>query len=136
MSDMGDCVTIGDSRLRVTLSPRGHPRTEYFSPTVVDIVAGPFRGSILDEEVASYEQFHRDLSTLYRTVSGVAKLGGEYLDLEMVALPAGQIEVKIRAIGSHIPRNELHFDFQIDQSYLPSIIEAVQRCFLQAPSQG
>jgi hypothetical protein len=128
-----DCVTIGDSRSGVTLSPAGSGDA-YFSPTRVDIVAGPFRGSIIDEEVASYQQFYRSLGNLYRTVSGVAKLGGEYLDLELVALPLGQIEVKVRAVGCHIPRNELRFDFQIDQSYLPSIIAAVARCFLRVPS--
>lgn len=124
-----NAVLISDGRSSVTLIRTG--RLAYGIPTRIDVVGGPFQGSISDE-VGDYATFHRDLVNLYKILQGSAKLGGleGLFDLTVTALRLGMLEVKVRALASHVPRIELAFEFLIDQSYVPPIISAIDRVFL------
>jgi len=131
MSDENDkCVVISDGRSSVLLTPVGPSSAGI--PTRVDLVAGPFRGSVLDETADGYERFHRELVALYETLSGTAQLTSleGHFSLVLTALPQGAISVTVAAVGSYVPRIRLEFEFEIDQTYLPSIIARIEQTFL------
>jgi hypothetical protein len=131
MSDESDkCVVISDGRSSVILTPVGPPAAGI--PTRVDMVAGPFRGSVLDETAEGYERFHRELVALHESRAGTAQLTSleGHFSLVLTVLPHGAISVNVAAVGSYVPRIRLEFEFEIDQAYLPAIIARIEQTFL------
>jgi hypothetical protein len=124
-----DSVVIGDGRSSVMLTPAGPPSLGF--PTQIAIVAGPFQGTIIDDTVGPYERFHRGLVALYQSLTGTARLGScEGFSLELTASRTGSIWVHVVAFGSHVPGVKVEYEFGFDQTYLPPIIESVERLFL------
>jgi hypothetical protein len=117
-------VLISDGRSSVRLSRAGPPN-ELGYPTIIDVRAGPFQGSVLDETVG-FGGFREQLATLYERLKGDAKLGSyEGFELNITGTGSGRIEVRVKAVGEHAPLIQLTFAFCIDQSYLPAIIEQI-----------
>jgi hypothetical protein len=111
MSDEGQGVLISDGRCSVRLTSNGKAR-ELGYPTVIDMRAGPFQGSILDD-LLDYGRFQSQL----RSLDGFA--------LDLIGGGTGGVEVRVKAIGEHEPLIQLTFSFTIDQTYLPAIIEQI-----------
>jgi hypothetical protein len=126
-----DGVLIGDHRCSVRLNRVG-AQTEVGVPTLINIQAGPFSGSIRDDTVGSYSGFLEQLKELHSKLSGIAKLGSyEGFSLTLTGDGRGTIRGDVKAFGGHAhPLIQLEFDFAIDQTYLPRIIRAINREFL------
>ena len=117
-------VSIDDGRFGVRLTKGGAPN-ELGYPTIIEARAGPFQGSVLDN-LLDYGEFGIQLVRLHRTLAGVARLSSyEGFVLEVIGNGRG-IETHVRIVGEHLPFVELKFPIQIDQSYLPAIIEQVE----------
>jgi hypothetical protein len=117
-------VLITDGRCSVRLVRAGWPN-ELGYPTIIDVRAGPFQGSVLDETVG-YGSFREQLDALYENLSGDAKLGSyEGFELNLVGNGKGSIQVRVKVIGEHVPLIQLAYDFFVDQSYLPGIIRQI-----------
>jgi hypothetical protein len=124
MPEVQSGVLIGDSRSSVRLSRAGEPN-ELGYPTLIDVHAGPFRGAITDNHL-DYGRFLAQLNALYKSLSGAANLRSyEGFELDLIGTGAGGIGVRGRVIGQHVPLVQLTYDFDIDQSYLPSIIQQI-----------
>ena len=71
-------------------------------------------------------EFREHLVTLYESLEGKAQLGSYGgFELDIVGDGKGGIEVRVNAVGQHVPLIKLTFVFNIDQSYLPAIIRQI-----------
>jgi hypothetical protein len=117
-----DGVLIGDGRCSVRLTRADWPN-ELGYPTIIAARAGPFHGAVRDDTV-HYEPFREQLGMLYKDLSGSAKLGSyEGFELNLIGGGTGGIEGRVRIIGEQVPLIQLSFEFFIDQSYLPGIMD-------------
>src|SRR5882762_3807787 len=124
MTERDGGVLISNGRSSVRLSRAGPPN-ELGYPTIIDVRAGPFQGSVLDETVG-FGGFREQLATLYERLKGEAKLGSyEGFELNIIGNGSGGIEVRVKAVGELVPLIQLTFVFYIDQSYMPAIIEQI-----------
>lgn len=136
MSDDSFGVLLTDGRSRVFLHPpKRYPDSSGFSHQV-DLVGGPFAGSILAEsyyDLEGFMSFHEDLLQLYRTLSGVVHLaeGYENFSLSLKGDGLGHITVKVEAVDNHGMDIRLTFGFEIEQTQLPQVISDVEKHFLQ-----
>ncbi len=132
-SDVG--VVIADGRSGVRLSCLGEAN-ELGYPTLIEVQAGPFAGSVRDDTVGDYSTFLEQLESLYSRLSGTATLGSyEGFSLLLVGSSGGGIGVSAVIVGEHIPLIRLTFEFSLDQSYLPPIIRGIRREF-PAPTRA
>ena len=121
-------VLISDGRSGVRLTRAGQPN-ELGYPTLIDVRGGPFYGSVRDDTVC-YDGFRANLARLYETLSGEAILGSlEGFELRLVGNGRGHIDVYAKVIGEYVPPIQLTFEFSIDQTYLPPIIEQIDTEF-------
>jgi hypothetical protein len=128
-AEIEDSVVISDGQSGVILTPAGAPSLGF--PTKIDLVAGPFRGTVIDDTVGSYERFHSELVNLYKSLSGAARLGSyEHFSLELTASRTGSIWIQVVSFGNHCPIVKLEYGFRLDQTYLPPIIKSIERLFL------
>jgi len=133
--EIEDSVVISNGRWSVTLTPAGAPSLGF--PTKTDLVAGPFRGTVVDDMVGPYERFHRELVDLHKSLSGTARLGSyELFSLELTASRTGSIWIRVVSFGSHCPMVKLEYEFGFDQTYLPPIIKSIERLFLNEEEKG
>jgi hypothetical protein len=102
----------------------------------VDLVGGPFEGSII---ATSYEgwralgSFHRELVALYRSLKGEVHLPRSYENLR-VSLKGdglGHMTVQADALAGDCMDTRLSFNFRIDQTQLSDVIADVERLFLE-----
>jgi hypothetical protein len=122
-------VVIADGRSGVRLSRAGEAN-ELGYPTLIDVRAGPFAGSVRDDTDGDYSRFLEQLESLYRSLSGTATLGSyEGFSLSLVGSGGGGIAVSAEIIGEHVPSIRLTFEFGFDQTYLPPIIRGLRREF-------
>jgi len=129
--DPDEGVVIGDGRCGVRLKSAGDPE-EWGWPTIVDVRAGPFVGSVL-ESVENYPSFRAQLAKLYEQFAGTAHLGGDHgFTLDVEAGELGAIAVSVHVEAEHWRPIVLNFQFGIDQSYLPSIIKRLGVTFAKA----
>jgi hypothetical protein len=95
-------------------------------PTLIEVKAGPFCGSVRDDTIGSYSKFLNELRVLYEQLSGSATLKSyEGFSLVLTGDRRGAIWVSVVVIGEPVPSIRLSFEFGIDQSYLPEIIRAI-----------
>jgi hypothetical protein len=124
MTDQSDGVLISDGRSSIRLTQDGQPN-ELGYPTIIDVRAGPFQGSVRDN-LGDYGSFRTQLVDLHASLRGVAKLGGyEGFELDVTGNGSGGIEARVKVIGEHVPLIQLKFEIYIDQSYLPAIIQRI-----------
>ncbi len=122
-------VVIADGRSGLRLSCVGEAN-ELEYPTLINVRAGPFSGSIIDDTVTGFLTFVKQLENLYETLSGTAKLNSyEGFRLSMTGDGHGGIAVSVVTIGEHVFSIKLTFEFAFDQTYLSGIIRAVHREF-------
>ena len=95
----------------------------------VDLVAGPFRGTIKASAYANgLPSFHRQLTELNQTLKGEAELSAyENFKLSLKGDGLGHIEVKVEATVYDSTIVQLSFNFDIDQTQLPAVITAIER---------
>jgi hypothetical protein len=133
-AEIEDSVVFSDGRSSVALTPAGAPSLGF--PTKIDLVAGPFRGSIVDDTIG-YEQFYRELVDLYKSLSGTARLSSyEHFSLKLTASRTGSIWIRVVSFGNHCPMVKLEYEFGFDQTYLPPIIKSIERLFLNQREKG
>jgi|SRR5215472_6433755 len=91
----------------------------------IEISSGPFSGAVRSffstRELAA---FAKDIEELYNAVSGTVTLKQleGHLNLKMQSKGLGHIQVQGDARGELAWYAVLHFDFEIDQTFLPNII--------------
>jgi hypothetical protein len=128
MAEESDGVLISDGRSGVRLTRGGEPN-ELGYPTIIDVRAGPFQGSVLDN-LLDYGSFRTQLVELHASLRGVAKLSSyEGFELDVTGNGNGAIEARVRVIGEHVPLIQLKFEIYVDQSYLPAIIQQIDSEF-------
>jgi hypothetical protein len=103
----------------------------------VDLVAGPFRGTI---DATSYESlpgglraFRDQLVVLHETLQGEASLSGPYdcLSISLKGDRRGHVEVQVHAAANDQPLPaQLSFRFAMDQTQLPEVIVGIERILL------
>jgi hypothetical protein len=101
----------------------------------VDIISGPFRGAIIASSYAGLEalaEFRLQLQGLYESLKGEAKLPGSYENIRMSVKGdgLGHIEVSGEVAAEMFMAVRLSFRFDLDQTYLPRIIESLEKYFL------
>ena len=100
----------------------------------MDVVAGAFSGSlIVDCYEKPYRRFHEQLTALYQTLSGEARLGPSYENLVIVFSGDGKGHIAVRVIvyADHSRPIRLEFCIFLDQTDLPRIIRQVELVFIQ-----
>jgi hypothetical protein len=123
MTDGSDGVLISDGRSSIRLTRDGQPN-ELGYPTIIDVRAGPFQGSVRDN-LGDYGAFRTQLVDLHASLRGVARLGSyEGFELDVTGNGSGGIVARVRVI-EHVPLIQLKFEIYIDQSYLPAIIQQI-----------
>lgn len=119
-------VIIADGRCGVRLRVLGQASESWY-PIAIEVRAGPFSGSFLDEAYGGFQQFAAGLPDLYNSLRGEAIFGQcEKLSLRLVGDGRGGVRgfVEIDDFNSTVC---LKFEIQFDQTYLPAIIEAIRR---------
>jgi hypothetical protein len=129
-------VVIAGSRFGVRLSRVGPPNLGH--PTLIDVHAGRFVGSVRDDVVYDYRTFREELGVIYDQLTGTATLGGEVFNLALVGDGLGHLRVSVAIVDACIERGSarLTFEFEIDQTYLPNIINGIGREFLDQVHQS
>jgi hypothetical protein len=123
-----DGVSISNGRCAVRLKRAEPPGLGY--PTLIEVKAAPFTGTVKDDTVCDYGTFQTQLIELHRSLSGEAKLGSyEGFSLVLSGNGRGAINVAVIVIGEHVPPIRLDLKFTIDQTYLPRIIRQIDEEF-------
>jgi len=117
-------VLIGDEASYVRLTRLGSRRIDDSMTSVsIEVKGGPFEGTVCDDTLVGISDFCEALSRLHNLLSGEAKLGSyDKFKLMMSGNGRGAIHVSVQLYGEHVPLSMLKFDFEIDQTYLPTII--------------
>jgi hypothetical protein len=131
MEDRSDGVLLTDGPSRLFLH-RPEQRALNGFDHRVDLVGGPFRGSIKASAYLNpYERFCAELATLYETLTGAPELGGyENLNLSLKGDGLGHIQADVCAIADHVRDTKLTYQMTLDQTQLPEIIASIRRIFL------
>ena len=82
----------------------------------------------------NFEGFRDQLRTLYNDLEGTAKLAGLEPDLKLTlsGKGLGRIDAEVEITPDHL--SQFHrFDFELDQSYLPDILSALDRLLEKYP---
>ncbi len=122
-------MVIADGRCGLRLIRAGEPN-ELGCPTLIDVQAGPFAGSVRDDTVGPYAAFRDQLTALYNGLSGTARLASaEGFSLVLTGDGRGGVSVSVAVTADHVAPIRLVFGFDIDQTYLPGIIRQLNATF-------
>jgi hypothetical protein len=105
------------------------PKDEWCA-TIIEIAAGPFTGTFSnDVYYSSWSGLRRGLIGLHKTLSGEVEFTADgKLQLHVKGNGRGQVIVDVWASpSSYDPRVELRFDINLDQTFLPPIIESLDQ---------
>ena len=92
ITEASDGVLISGGRSSIRLTRAGQPN-ELGYPTIIDVRAGPFQGSVQDD-LLDYGNFRTQLAELYASLRGEAKLGSyEGFQLNLIGNGTGGIGV-------------------------------------------
>lgn len=129
-------VILGDSereRIRLTVLGRSHPTcTDYWDGnwlrTSVSVQIGGFSGSyVADLRAEEFRSFGDEVASLYSALEGDATfttMEGQ-VSLVLSGDGMGHVSVKADLRDEAGTGNRLHCEFDIDQTYLPAIIDAL-----------
>jgi hypothetical protein len=115
-------------RIKIALPPLDRHDVEGQGHDVaaqIEIKSGPFSGAVRSffstRELAA---FAKDIEELYKAISGTVTLKQleGHLNLKMRSNGLGHIQVQGDARGGLAWYAVLHFDFEIDQTFLPKIV--------------
>jgi hypothetical protein len=107
--------------------------------TDVEVVVGAFRGGYsADFNSWAFSNFHAELERLYRTVSGSAVFTSYegQLELTLTCNVTGQIQVRGEATDYAGTGNRLRFRLDIDQTYVPAILEDLRLALERYPPRA
>lgn len=127
--DSDEGVTIFDGYTRLRLIPAGGPGLGF--PTRIRIECGPFSVSV-EGKARIDPQFRQSLKRLHETMKGEAHLTvwNEEHSLLLTGQGTGRIELVANITdGSGPRRGRLIVEMLLDQSYLPGIIDEIERYF-------
>jgi|SRR5579864_3544313 len=137
MTDEIDTLVLTDGENRVLFHPPETYADGHGFRHRVDLVGGPFRGSIDASSYAGLRAlsfFGKELVALHHSLRGVVHLPKSYENLRMSLTGDGlghiAINVEARAlttVEASIGRSLLMFDFAIDQTHLPAIVATIER---------
>lgn len=98
-------------------------------------ITASYRADLRAEEL---ERLRDGLVPMYETLSGGASLRSleEWLSIDIEADRLGHCEVKYVAVVSHSPRTALESSLQLDQTYLPAVINQLNRILAAFPVIG
>jgi hypothetical protein len=97
---------------------------------LVDLFAGPFRGTIDANtyvNVSAICRFRDALIQLHQNLTGEARLGYENFKLGCVGNGRGHILVQVKAMAGPIMETRLTYEFGLDQTQLPQVIASIAR---------
>jgi hypothetical protein len=134
-----DGVLLTDGQSRIFLHPPEPYPDGHGYHHQVELVGGPFRGTI---DASSYQgpgalrSFHQQLVALYQSLRGEAQLPQSYENLKVLLKGdgLGHISVLVTALAGDCMDVRLTLAFRVDQTRLPPIIAAVERFFLKSSS--
>lgn len=136
MTEVNDGVLFTDGRSLVFLhQPKAYSDGHGFRHQV-DLVGGPFQGSIVAssyESLRALGSFYRDLLALYQNLTGEAHLPASYenLRLSLKGDGRGHIAVQVEALAGPSMDTRLSFNFNIDQTQLAGTVATIERLFLE-----
>jgi hypothetical protein len=129
-------VILGDSereRIKLTVLGRSHPScTDYWDGnwlrTDVAVQIGGFSGRfVADLRAEEFRSFSDEVNNLYRALEGDATfttMEGQ-VSLLLSGDGMGHVSVKAELLDEAGIGNRLHCEFDIDQTYLPAIIDSL-----------
>jgi hypothetical protein len=126
------CVVLDDGICRITLHPPASV-AEHGLEHRVDVLAGPFQGTITAiAHENPYRRFHEQLADLYRTLSGEARLGSSYENLDMIVSGDGQghVTIVVAVSADRLRPIKLELTIVVDQTQLRQIIDQIERTFI------
>jgi hypothetical protein len=139
-------ILIGDpDGPRVLIQPQGreHPGLfDYWDGNwivcEIHLSAGGFRGgfqaSLRSEE---FEAFLAELESLSQTLEGAAAFSTMEGQLALTLTGDGNGHIQLKGEAQDQPGgNRLHFEFEIDQTYLPSICRSLEHLLVAFPVTG
>ena len=145
MADSKD-ILIGDPEgERVLIQPQGreHPglfdsRDGNWIVCEIHLSAGGFRGafqtSLRSEE---FEAFLAELDNLSQTLEGAAAFSTMEGQLALTLTGDGNGHIQVAGEAQDQPGgNRLHFEFEIDQTYLPAICRSLEHLLSVFPVTG
>lgn len=98
-------------------------------PATIEVKAGPFHGSFSSHlYVGELEAFRRGLADLYDTLAGVASLSAleGTIEMKLAGNGLGHVQITGYVVDEPARKNRLQFDFDLDQTFLPSIRDALR----------
>ena len=119
-------IDAGD-HLSVSVNRRTSPGDDWLQATI-KISAGPFSGVVSAYLMtADFPRFRRELEELHRTLDGVATFSTieTQLGIECTGNGLGGIRVSGFVWDKPNDGNELKFEFETDQTFLPQIISQI-----------
>jgi len=119
-------VHIGNESEFVKITIRKLRRTADWIGGDAEVTVRGFSASIsADFEPTDFQNFETEMSALYESLSGEAKLRpiGEQLTLLLRGNGRGQIVVTGTAWSVACYGSKLDFEFEIDQTFLPGILK-------------
>ena len=105
----------------------------------VDVVVGAFRGTYSASFNSwAFSDFHRELETLYRSLSGSASFTSYERQLEVTIAydKQGHIQLRGEAMDYAGTGNRLNFRLELDQTYVPKILADLQLALERYPPRA
>ena len=129
MSAQARGVLIGNASAFVRLIREDQRRADDGMTTVrIEVKAGTFTGTVRDDTLVGVATFREELERLYQNLTGTATLGSyEQFTLSATGDGRGSIRLNVE-IHEHLLM-KLTFETEIDQTFLPAIIRALEAEF-------
>lgn len=136
----------GEENERVEVQVHGYERApvgEYYDDNWVRVsvlvVVGAFSGEYAAAFLTSdFVGFREELQALHRSLEGKASFSTleDQLSLELTGNGRGGIALKGIAIDAPGTGNRLEFELELDQSYIPSVLEGLNEILDKFPPRA
>jgi hypothetical protein len=106
--------------------------------STIEVAAGAFVGSFEAKlHAGDFDRFHERVRALYEALDGVADFDTVEDRLEVRLTGDGRGRIVVEGAARDLSRrNELKFGFEIDQTYLPTIVRSVEDVLTRYPVMG
>jgi hypothetical protein len=135
---------VSGNYLRLTIIKHQFPNAQDdWDKNILDVKVSVKSGAFLGEldtifMTTDFESFKQQLRNLYINLNGTATFSG-YEHSDMIKLRGnglGHLNVECQLTESNIPLNELKFELDLDQTFLPSIINQINLITKEFPIIG
>ena len=121
----GVLISDGDDYVRLSFDKLRYDNG--LTTATIEVKAGPFQGTVLDDAIIRPEDFCEELSQLHDRLIGEATLMSYYnFRIKVSGNGRGGITVSVELVGRQVPVSKLCFEFEIDQTFLPEIIRRLR----------